>query len=437
MYSSLNLVSMKLKIQITVIILILNIIQTSGQINNEISLDSCIIYAKNNFSVLKNNKLNLKISELHKKNYSANYYPKLNFEAKASYQSQSIDLDINTAGLPPGVEFQFPVPPLDQYALTLNISQTIYDAGLTKHLKELESKKNKLQNLNNELSFFQIKKQINEIYFGILILQKTEEQILQSGNELKARETSLRSSVKNGLVTQNNLDLLSAKILILKQKLIEIQENINTLINSLSILTGNIFDTNTKFKVPKNIEIKNENNRAEMKIFNSQNDLSETNIKLLNSKRLPKAGAFAVGGYGNPGLTMIKDEWSPYFIIGAKLQWNIWDWNSISRKKQIIRLKETSIENQKSTFDQSVKIQTDKLNSEIVKYTKLLEYDSKIIELHKKICLAVSKKSENGTANSVDYISALNAKEQAAIQYEIHKLKLIKCKYDYLIVTGN
>ncbi len=428
---------MRIKIGFTAIFIMFTF-QIFGQSPpDSLSIDSCIIYAENNFPVLKNNILNDKISSLQNKNYTSNFYPHIDFEAKASYQSQTIDIAIDTQGLPPGAAFTFPTPPLDQYALTLNLTQNIYDGGITKHLKQIDNQKLKLNNLNNTLSFYQIKKQINEIYFGILILQKTKEQIIQSEKELESRKKALLSSVKNGLLTQDNLDLLSANILILKQKFIEIQENINGLYRTLSVLTGKKFIEHTKFKIPHDIKITNNNNRPEIKILNTKNELSETNINLLKSKRLPKIGAFAIGGYGNPGLTLIKDEWSPYFIVGAKLQWTVWDWNYVSREKQILKLKEASIENQKTRFNQSVNIQTNKLNSEIKKYTELINYDLKIIELHKKICKETARKLQNGTVNSADYISTLNAKEQANIQYEIHKLKLLKCKYDYLIATGN
>ncbi|NOZ34938.1 MAG: TolC family protein, partial [Chlorobi bacterium] len=404
---------------------------------NSISIDSCIFYAKNHYALLKNNPLNQNLSNLHIKNFNTNFYPHLNFEAKASYQSQTIDIDIDTQGLPPGVEFQFLTPPLDQYNMSININQNIYDGGFTKQLKQIENKKLVLQNLNNEIAFQQIKEKVNEIFFGILILQKTEEQIKHSLNELQERRRTLRSGVKNGIVTQENYDLISATILLTQQKLIEIQENITAGYAVLSEIIGKIIFNSVQLYTPDTVKLVDKNIRPEISVFNTQNELSEANILLIKSKKLPKLGVFAVGGYGNPGLTLIKDEWNPYFIVGAKLNWNIWDWNNSSRDRQIQKIKETSILNQKETFNQSINIRLIKLKSEIEKYHKLSEYDLKILTLHKKICAAVSNKLQNGTANSVDYISALNAKEQTAIQYEIHKLKILKYKYEYLIVTGN
>lgn len=427
---------MKFKKIITVA-LIFYTFQIFGQLNNNTSLDSCIFYAENNFSILKNNNLNTKISELQNRNYSANFYPRLNFEAKASYQTQSIDINIDTQGLPPGADFNFPSPPLDQYALTLNLSQTIYDGGYTKSLKSLEKVKLSLQNSKNDLSFFNIKQQVNKVYFSILILRKTKEQITNSLKVLQSQYKSLQSGVKNGIVTQDNLDLLSAEQLKIKQKLTEIQENIKSNYIILSELTGKDINEFVNIDTPKDTVLIPTNNRSEFKILDTQIALSDAKSNLLKSKRLPKIGVFATGGYGNPGLTMIKDEWSPYAVIGAKLNWNIWDWNVVSREKQIQQISKSGIENQKEAFNQSLNVQTSKLSGDIEKIKKLTEYDLKIIKLHNKICNSFSTKLLNGTVTSLDYISSLNKLEQAKIQYEIHKLQIIQLKYNYLITTGN
>ncbi len=428
---------MKIKFRILATIILLSSFQVFGQNSGSLTIDSCLLYARNQFALLKNNGLNNEIINLQTKNLNANYLPATDFSAKAQYQSQSIEIDINSEGLPPGVEFQFPVPPLDQYALTLNLTQSIYDGGMTKALKELEKVKTNLQNLKNELSFTDVKKQLTDIYFSVLFLQKTQEQIKNTLNELDAKRSTLKSGLKNGVVTKENYDLLTVSILQLKQKQTEIHSGIENALAILSILTGKTIHSGVTVSVPNDTDLIEDNNRIENKIFYSQNEIYDTKIKLIKAKRLPKFGAYAIGGYGNPGLTMLKDEWNPYFIVGANLHWNIWDWNTGKRNKQIQKINQESIINQKTSFEQSVNVQKQKLKSEIDKYTELMTYDEQILKLHEGICKAMSNKLKNGTVNSTEYISAINKKQQAAVQFKIHKLKLLKCKYDYLIVTGN
>ncbi len=428
---------MKIKFRILATIILLNSFQVFGQNSGNLSLDSCLIFARNNFALLKNNNFNNEILNLQTKNLNANYLPSTDFSATAQYQSQSIEIDINTEGLPPGVEFQFPVPPLDQYALTLNLTQTIYDGGITKALKELEKVKTNLQTLKNEFSFQDVKKQLTDIWFSVLFLQKTQEQIENTLNELDAKRNSLKSGLKNGVITKENYDLLTVNILQLKQRQTEINSGIENALAILSIITGKTINSEIHISVPNDTDLIEENNRIENKIFNSQNEIYDNNIKLIKAKRLPKIGAYTIGGYGNPGLTMLKDEWNPYFIIGANLHWNIWDWNTAKRNKQIQKINQESINNQKSSFEQSVNVQKLKLKSDIDKYNSLMIFDKQILKLHEGICKAMSNKLKNGTLNSTEYISAISKKQQAAIQLEIHKLKLLKCKYDYLIVTGN
>ncbi len=428
---------MKIRFLFLIPFMILYSFSGKGQNSNILSLKNCITSARNNFDILKNNNLNNEILNLQIKNLNANYFPVTNFSANAQYQSQSIELDMNTQGLPPSVEFQFPAPPLDQYALTLNLKQTIYDGGITKALKNIEYIKTNLQNLKNELSFQNLKKKITDLYFTVLILQKNKEQIQNTIKETEADRNALKSGLKNGIITKENYNLLSVNILQLKQKETEINSRIKNAITILSILTGDTLNTEITVSVPQDTVLIEENNRIENKIFNSQNEIYNKKIELIKAKKFPQIGAYAVGGYGNPGLTMIKDEWNPYFIIGANLQWNIWDWNTGKRNKKIRKINQESINNRKTSFEQSVSVEKQKFKSDIEKYKLLMTYDKQILSLQENICKTMRNKLKNGTINSTEYISAINKKQQATIQFEIHKLKLLESKYDYLIATGN
>ncbi len=72
-------------------------------------------------------------------------------------------------------------------------------------------------------------------------------------------------------------------------------------------------------------------------------------MKVIESKRMPKAFGFATLGYGNPpGSNFFKNEFAPYYIVGASIKWNIFDWNKAKNEKQIISFQENILENRKN-----------------------------------------------------------------------------------------
>jgi len=69
-------------------------------------------------------------------------------------------------------------------------------------------------------------------------------------------------------------------------------------------------------------------------------------------------------------------------------------------------------------------------------YESLIEKDKLIIDRHKQIVNTYSAQLDNGMLTVSDYVTAVNNLTQAEITTEIHKIKLIKSKYDYINVIG-
>lgn len=54
--------------------------------------------------------------------------------------------------------------------------------------------------------------------------------------------------------------------------------------------------------------------RPELNLFAAQNQQLEAQRKQLTAKNLPRLGIFVQGAYGNPGLNMLKNEFSAYYV---------------------------------------------------------------------------------------------------------------------------
>ena len=62
--------------------------------------------------------------------------------------------------------------------------------------------------------------------------------------------------------------------------------------------------------------------RPELNLFAAQNQQLEAQRKQLTAKNLPRLDLFVQGAYGNPGLNMLKNEFSAYYVAGVRLSWN-------------------------------------------------------------------------------------------------------------------
>ncbi len=401
-------------------------------------LDSCLSIGIRNHPTNKDKESLQKINNLNLKNNTAGYFPTIDFEGKATYQSDAFRLELDLPDIP-GFEINLPEPPLDQYNITLNISQLIYDGGTIKNLNQNEKIKLKSDLKINDIDLYSLREQIEKNYFVLLMFQQTEKQLVLTYEELNRKKNMVRSAVNNGLMSQDNLDLLQAEILKLEQGLIEINQNKIASINILSELLSSELSKNVIVSLPENVEINFDTldiQRPEIELFSIQKELLNSGKNLFNAGRLPKLGAFAQAGYGNPGLTMVNDEWNTYFIIGAKFSWRIWDKNITNHNKQILEVKSDMISTKEEIFKKNIRILCEKERAQIEKLKDIIEKDKEIIKLRENICKKAEAKFDNGTMTSTDYLSLINEKNKAKILYEIHKIELIQAKRNYLSITG-
>jgi outer membrane protein TolC len=243
--------------------------------------------------------------------------------------------------------------------------------------------------------------------------------------------------VDNGTLLPSDLKNLQAKKLDIKQNLEDLNSQVKASYGVLNELTGLKTDTSTLLALPE-ISIQGEENyqRPENELFQMQKEQLDSRENLLQAQKMPKVFAFGQLGYGKPGLNMLNNEFDSFYIVGARLSWNIWDWNQNKRERQVTRLQKDRIDVRENTFNNQLDIQLEKTEADINKYQKTLERDQKIIGLRKDIMQSTRSMLENGVITSADYITDLNRLTRAKIMQERHKIKLLKARLNYLFTIG-
>ena len=152
---------------------------------------------------------------------------------------------------------------------------------------------------------------------------------------------------------------------------------------------------------------------------------------------MPKAFGFATLGYGNPpGSDFFRDEFAPYYILGASIKWNIFDWNKTKNEKQMINFQQGIIENRKSDLTDNLNRMLEAKNAEIVNLKNMLESDTVLITLRKRITASAESQYENGNITATELLNEMNSERQALINYEIHKINLAMAKIEYMNISG-
>ena len=379
------------------------------------------------------------ISKLKDENLVKGWLPTLDANGSLVYNSSVIDLSGVLGSLPiPGIANAIKPLPHEQYKITLDINQVIYDGGAIKGARELEKADLSINQKQTETDLYKLRGEINNYYFNLLLLARQKELLDTYLEIIKKQISSMQSGINNGVIIKSDIDILTSEKINIEQELAENEIRKTSFIKVLSNLTGLEIDTETVFIVPvPKDEFSNELLRPELQLFDLRREQLGAGLKVIESSRMPKAFGFATFGYGNPpGSNFFKNEFAPYYIVAATLKWNIFDWNRSKNEKQVISFQQSLIENRKKDLTDNLNRLLVSKNAEIISLKALIDRDNELIALRKKITASSKSQYQNGIVTATEYLNQLNSERQSLINNEIHKINLSMARIEYLNISG-
>jgi outer membrane protein TolC len=400
-----------------------------------LQLSTCIKLANDSFPTGKSRAFYDETFALKLANVKTNWYPTLNLNIQATYQSEAMKIDLPQTLQQMGVSL--PSASKDQYKALVEINQTIYDGGTTRSQKKYESASHDVDLQQVETSLYKLKEQVCQTYFQILVLQESRKQLVNAQQELRSRLASIESKVSNHVLIQSDYDQLKAEIIKLDQQLFEADANKEAALQILSELLGQPVNQESIFSVP-NINITTDLSimRPEDINFDLQLKKFEASQNLLKTQRYPKLYAFAQLGYGKPGLNYLNDDFKEYYVAGIGLKWNIWDWGKNKRDRQILGVQGKILSNEREVYDKNMRIMLRNQMAAIAKYMEFLNKDTEIVNLRSSITKTAASQLQNGAITTSEYITQLSAETQARINTELHRILLLQAKTNYLLTKG-
>ena len=422
------------------IVLLLILLGTvSLQAQKILTLKECYNMASTANALAQEKKGYSDISRLRDENLVKGWLPTLDANGSLIYNSSVLDMGSVLGSLPiPGIAGAIKPLPHEQYKVTVDINQVIYDGGAIKGARELEKADLSINEKQTETDLYKLREQINGYYFNILLLGRQKELLSNYLEIIKKRIGSIQSGITNGVIIKTDDDVLTSEKINLEQQLAENEIRKTSFLKILSDLTGNEIDGSMELILPTlSGELSNELSRPELQLFDLRKEQLAVGMKVIESKRMPKAYGFATLGYGNPpGSNFFKNEFAPYYVLGASIKWNIFDWNKAKNEKQIISFQQSIIENRKNDLTDNLNRLLVVKNSEIASLKILIESDSELITLRKRITATADSQYKNGTITATGYLNELNSERQAMINTEIHKINLSLARIEYMNISG-
>ena len=413
-----------------------------------VTLEECYSAAEKNYPLVRQYELIEKSKDYTLSNASMAYLPQVTLSAKASWQSDVTKFNLDRDKLaqsqfgsfinPDEVESMIPTMSKDQYGASIDISQTIWDGGAVKAQKDAAASQAEADTKNIDASIYGLRAKINELYFGVILMQSNIEQCELMVSNLETNYKKIESYIENGVAGQADLDAIKIQKLKTKQEELNLVNTKRAYIRMLGLLTGLQLDEDAVLQKPEPIISSGaEIRRPELAMYEAQLKVLESQNRQITAGLTPKFGLYVSGGYGRPGLNMLDNSFKPYLTAGVRMTWNIGNFYTKKNDLRLLETKKAGIETQRQTFLLNTSIDVSGKDSEIKTLQEQLEYDNEIIALRKSVLKANEARMAEGTISGSDLVGYMNDERLAQQEKAGHEVKMLLAMYNLKYVTNN
>lgn len=373
------------------------------------------------------------IANLNEQIAKSGWYPDIELNASASYQSDVVEFPFDSPG------FDVPTFSKDHYNLSLNVTQPIYDGGRTRASKQLEDDSGDITEASLKSDLLSLKEQVDRIYFGILILQKQREIVALAVSDMEEQLEIVQSQVENEVLLPGNEATLRAEILNREQQLTKLGRDIIAGYEALNVMLGEETPVVPTLILPEKEHWRKQSpmsNRPELDLLAARDELFETQKDLANAGKLPQVSLFARPFYGQPGFNLFEDDLQFNWIVGIQARWSLKTARNASIKTDVLRLQQKNITEDRTLFERKQNAAMRRLNQEILGLEDQIERDTEIVELRNQVAEEKKNLVEEGSATVTEYITELNEFVRAQRQLELRKIQRVQAIINYQTEQG-
>lgn len=398
------------------------------------TLDECIGLAYDNYPQIKEMSLIEMTRGIDLKTAAYAWLPHLNVSGKATWQSEVVEMPIEI----PGMDIRIPH---DQYGLTAEFTQQIWDGGTSHSQRELAEAGAEVKKTQLETNLWAIRSRIQNIYLGIILIDKQMRlnDLLRENLERNSEEVG--GLINGGVALPTDLDQVSVNILSCLQQRASLEADRRSYVKLLGLMTGRDM-TGVELAIPQEAldfqddGVRDFATRPEMSLYSAQLKQNDVQLRQLNTLISPKLNLSLQGGYGRPGMNILSGDFSAYFVSGLKLQWNIGALYTRGMDKRKLKADAQKIDLTRETFLLNSSVEAEQKNNAIEKARDVLDRDSEIIALRQRIREAGENQYREGTIKMNDYLSMLDEEYKAKANESMHEVQLMMAVYDMKNTLG-
>ena len=322
----------------------------------------------------------------------------------------------------------------DQYKVQIDVQQTLWDGGKSRTDRAIAEGEAAQERMSTEVELYAVDSRVEEIYFGILLMQEQQRQIGEMMQRLQTNLDQVNALVENGMAMQADADAVEVQLLTQRQSLGQVEARLQSFRRILGLFIGEELG-----EVPLPMPVAEEpvgydSERPELQLMDAQMALLQAREQMVDVSLAPRVALFAQGYYGYPGLNMFENmvshRWTLNGIVGVRMNWNISSLYTSKTSRRQLQNARDNVMLQREVFAFNSRLQAEQESAEVRRIREAIADDDRIVALRSRVREAAEVRLQEGMIDTHDLLGKISDETSAKIARSTHQIELVKAIYD-------
>lgn len=322
----------------------------------------------------------------------------------------------------------------DQYKVQIDVQQTLWDGGKSRTDRAIAEGEAAQERMSTEVELYAVDSRVEDIYFGILLMQEQQRQIGEMMQRLQTNLDQVNALVENGMAMQADADAVEVQLLTQRQSLGQVEARLQSFRRILGLFIGEELGE-APLPMPVTEEpVGYDSERPELRLMDAQMALLQAREQMVDVSLAPRVALFAQGYYGYPGLNMFENmvshRWTLNGIVGVRMNWNISSLYTSKTSRRQLQNARDNVMLQREVFAFNSRLQAEQESAEVRRIREAIADDDRIVALRSRVREAAEVRLEEGMIDTHDLLGKISDETTAKIARSTHQIELVKAIYD-------
>ena len=331
-----------------------------------------------------------------------------------------------------------PIPPKDRWAGALDVSQVLYDGGMTGRHEAVEAARLAEGVAGVDAALEPLRDEVSRNFFAVALLQSSERELALSVADLEAVLADTRVRVREGAALGRDSATVRAQWRLAQSRLAQARSARHAALTNLERLTGVSASDSAAVVLPDwGAELRALDSAGDVASLRARPEfarLARSRDRLDKERALggvenrPRVLAFGEVGYGKPGLNQFDPEPQNFWQAGVKVEWTPFTWGSADRTRELATLQQRSLVTEERALAEQLARAVQADRDDRVRLRTQLADDDEVIVL-RDIALAQGEaQRREGVITAAEAVSLRSDLTEARLTRERHRIELAQAE---------